>query len=260
MNDQKVIAIQNAWVKYDTTIALEAITFDVAEGEIVTIVGPNGSGKTTLIKTIMGFKKPYRGTIRVLGEAPSEIMRKGVIGYLPQNALYDITFPIKAFDVVAMSCFAKKRFLERLTHQEREHILETLSKVEMETYAQHHFGSLSSGQKQRILIARALVIHPKILILDEPATGLDAVAQDSFYHLLATLRDSEGFAIIMVSHDIGSVSLFSDRIACLNRKIHFHGAPAKCFESQQTLQAVFGKNVQFLFHDKNCETCVRKKW
>lgn len=259
MDDKRIITLHNVWVKYGNTIALEAITFDVAEGEIVTIVGPNGSGKTTLIKTIMGFKKPYRGNIEVLGKAPSEIMATGVIGYLPQNGLYDISFPIKAFDVVAMSCFAKKRFLERLTSQERDHITQMLKKVEMENFSHHHFGSLSSGQKQRILIARALVIHPQILILDEPATGLDAVAQDSFYHLLATLRDSEGFAIIMVSHDIGSVSLFADSIACLNRKIHFHGTPAKCFESEKTMEAVFGKNVQFLFHDKNCETCLRKK-
>jgi zinc transport system ATP-binding protein len=129
----------------------------------------------------------------------------------------------------------------------------------MEQFSQHHFGSLSSGQKQRILIARALAINPTMLILDEPATGLDAVAQDSFYHLLTALRDSEGLTIIMVSHDIGSVSLFVDKIACLNRKIHFHGAPAKCIESQETMEAVFGKNVQFLFHDKNCETCTRKK-
>ncbi len=246
-------------MKYNNTVVLEDITFNVHDREIVSIVGPNGSGKTTLIKAIMGFKKPFRGSIAVLGKSPSAIMTTGVIGYLPQNTMYDMKFPIKAFDVVAMSCFAKKRFVERLTQKERNHISETLEKVEMEKYAQHHFGSLSSGQKQRILIARALAIHPTMLILDEPATGLDAVAQDSFYHLLGTLRDNEGFTIIMVSHDIGSVSLIVDKIACLNRKIHFHGTPAKCIESQETMEAVFGKNVQFLFHDQNCETCIRKK-
>lgn len=259
MKPRKIVAIQNLWVKYNSTVILEDITLDVNEQEIVTIVGPNGSGKTTLIKTIMGFKKPFRGTITVLDQSPSGIKNNGVIGYLPQNAVYDTRFPLKAFDVVAMSCFAKKRFVERLTPNEREHITRMLEKVEMEQFAHHHFGSLSSGQKQRVLIARALAIRPKILILDEPATGLDAVAQDSFYHLLATLRDNEGFTVIMVSHDIGSVSLFVDRIACLNRKIHFHGTPAKCLESQQTMEAVFGKNVQFLFHDQNCETCTRRK-
>jgi zinc transport system ATP-binding protein len=254
-----IITVQNLWVKYNSTVALEDITLDIRQKEIVSIVGPNGSGKTTLIKTIMGFKQPSRGNISVLGKSPSAIMSAGAIGYLPQNAVYDTRFPVRAFDVVAMSCFAKKRFIERLTRRERKHVLAMLERVEMEKLANHHFGSLSSGQKQRILIARALAIDPVILILDEPATGLDAVAQDGFYHLLATLRDTEGFTIIMVSHDIGSVSLFSDTIACLNRKIHFHGTPAKCIESEKTLEAVFGKNVQFLFHDKNCETCTRRR-
>jgi zinc transport system ATP-binding protein len=259
MKNRKVITIQNLWVKYNSTVALEDINLDVNEKEIVSIVGPNGSGKTTLIKAIMGFKKPFRGSVKVLGKSPSAIINSGIIGYLPQNVAYDNKFPVKAFDVIAMSCFAKKRFIERLTRNEREQIFRILRKVEMDHFAHHHFGSLSSGQKQRILIARALSIHPVMLILDEPSTGLDAVAQDSFYHLLSTLRDNEGLTIIMVSHDIGTVSLFVDRIACLNRKIHFHGTPAKCFESQKTMQAVFGKNVQFLFHDKNCETCTRKK-
>lgn len=256
---KKIVSISDLWVKYNSTVVLEDITLDVTEREIVSIVGPNGGGKTTLIKTIMGFKKPSRGSVTVLGKAPSLIMNGGIIGYLPQDAVYDTKFPVRAFDVVAMAYFARKRLIERLTHQESEHIFELLEKVEMGQSAYHHFGSLSSGQKQRILIARALATHPAMLILDEPATGLDAVAQDSFYRLLATLRDNEGFTIIMVSHDIGTVSLFVDRIACLNRRIHFHGPPHACRESRQEMEAVFGKHVQFLFHDQNCETCKRKK-
>jgi zinc transport system ATP-binding protein len=256
---KKVVCIQNLWVRYDSTVVLEDINLDICEREIISIVGPNGSGKTTLIKTIMGFKKPFRGKVSLFGNAPSRILNTGSIGYLPQNEVFDAKFPIRVLDVVAMSCYAKKRFIERLTKKDVIRIHEVLQKVEMEDSAHHHFGTLSSGQKQRVLIARALAINPKILILDEPATGLDAVAQDSFYHLLANLRDTEGFTIVMVSHDIGSVSLIVDRIACLNRKMHFHGTPSKCIESKKILEKVFGKNVQFLFHDQSCETCKKRK-
>jgi zinc transport system ATP-binding protein len=254
-----IISLRDIWVRYNSRIVLEDINFSIEEKEILSIVGPNGSGKSTLLKTIMGFKEPFRGEVKVMGNPPTKIMKTGIVGYLPQDAHLDSHFPIKAFDVVAMSRYAGKFLLEMLNSDDIELIHGALEKVEMLDFKDHHFGSLSGGQKQRVLIARALAIKPKILVLDEPATGLDAVAQDSFYHLLSGLRDSENLTIIMVSHDIGSVSLFVDKIACLNRRIHFHGKPEDCIPSE-ALEKVFGKNVNFLLHDKKCETCERRKW
>ena len=152
-----------------------------------------------------------------------------------------------------MGRYAGKRLFESLNGRDRSIVKDTLEKVGMADMGALHFGQLSGGQKQRVLIARALALEPQILILDEPSTGLDAVAQDSFYKLLTDLK-CEGLTTVMVSHDIGTVSSFVDRIACLNRRIHFHGKPDKCIPSD-ALEQVFGKHVQFLVHDKKCETC-----
>ena len=258
METQAAVWMEDVWVSYDTTVVLENINLNIQEQEIVSIVGPNGGGKTTLLSTILGFKQPFRGGVRVLGEAPVKVQRSGLIGYLPQRSIHDHRFPVSVFDVVAMSRYARKGMWQRLNAEDRGRIEDALAKVGMAEYADHHFGSLSGGQQQRVVIARALARQPKILILDEPSTGLDAVAQDTFYHLLQTIRDAEGLTIIMVSHDIGTVSSVVDQIACLNKKIHFHGRPTDCIPSE-ALEKVFGKNIQFLVHDEHCETCEKRR-
>jgi zinc transport system ATP-binding protein len=256
MASDDVILMEDVWVRYEQRVVLEGITLTVQDKEIVSIVGPNGGGKTTLLNTILGFKKPFRGKVLVFGKDPTRTQKSGLIGYLPQISGYDRRFPVCVFDVVAMSSYARKGLGKGLDSDDRERILNALERVEMSDFADHHFGSLSSGQQQRVFIARALVGQPKLLILDEPSTGLDAVAQDTFYHLLRTIRDEEDLAIIMVSHDIGSVSSVVDRIACLNKKIHFHGKPQDCIPSE-ALEKVFGKHIHFLIHDEHCESCEK---
>jgi len=253
---EKVIDMRDVTVRYHEQTVLEEIQFSVSAGEIVSIVGPNGSGKTTLVKTMLGFVKPYTGQVFVLGQQVGHIVHSGQIGYLPQGGLYKQTFPVSVFDVVAMSVYAQKT-LPVLTGPDKRRILAALDQVDMKGYAHRFFGSLSGGQKQRVLIARALVLGPKILILDEPSTGLDAVAQDTFYKMLIELRDRINVAIVMVSHDVGAVSRFVDTIACLNRRIHFHGKPGQGVPEEK-IRKVFGENVHFLFHDERCETCRRR--
>jgi len=251
--EETVISLQNVWVRYNESVILEDISLSVREGEILSIVGPNGSGKSTLLRTIMGFKEPYRGTVTVMGKAPRKAPR-GSIGYLPQKSAVDYTMPVSAFDVVAMARYAGKGVFERLNDEDRARIEEVLKLVEMADKMDRHFGSLSEGQKQRVLIARALAVGPKILLLDEPSTGLDALAQDNFYQMLLSLRTSLNLAIVMVSHDIGAVSSIVDRLACLKTRLHFHGTPGECL-SNETLSSVFGKNVYYVRHDKNCDGC-----
>ncbi len=253
-----IILLQDVWVRYNHQTVLEDITLAIYPCEIVSIVGPNGSGKTTLINTILGFIEPYKGAVTVFDKNPSTMKQNGQIGYLPQSVEVDPKFPINVFDVVSMTRYALKSLNTRLTGKDREIVMQCLEKVEMEKLIHHHFGTLSGGQKQRVLIARALALQPKMLILDEPSTGLDAVAQDRFYHLLQKLRDKEDLTILMVSHDIGAVSGIVDQIACLNRKIHFHGKPEDCIPSE-ALERVFGKNVHFVLHDKNCEMCEKRR-
>ncbi|HPA70689.1 MAG TPA: metal ABC transporter ATP-binding protein [Spirochaetota bacterium] len=254
MTAAKAIDIRNAWVRYDGDIILEDITLGIAEREIVSIVGPNGSGKSTLLRAIMGLKECLRGGVEVFGRSPARARQEGMFGYLPQASSYDARFPVSVFDVVAMSRYARKGLMEKLARQDRSLIEESLDRVGMRDISRVHFGSLSGGQKQRVLIARALALKPRVLMLDEPATGLDAVAQDGFYDMLKELRDRDGLTILMVSHDIGTVSTIVDRLACVKRKLHFHGKPGERIPDA-TLAKVFGRNIHVVKHDRNCPTC-----
>ncbi len=252
------IGLSSVWVGYNGAPVLEDITFSIEEREIISIVGPNGSGKTTLLRCIMGFMKPDRGAITVFGKSPDQVRDSGVFGYLPQGGRHDRSFPVSAFDVVAMARYSRKGLFERLSDADRRAIMDSLRRVEMDPFVDRPFGMLSGGQQQRVLIARALAGRPRILMLDEPSTGLDAVAQDNFYQLLRELRDSEALTIVMVSHDIGAVSSVVDRVACIKTRIHFHGAPHEC-DPEGALAKTFGKNIYVINHDKNCATCGKHK-
>ncbi len=254
---EPVISLKNVWVRYNGSVILEDVSLSVNAGEILSIVGPNGSGKSTLLRTIMGFKEPYQGAVTVFGNPPRKAPR-GSIGYLPQKSSVDFNMPVSIFDVVAMARYAGKGMFERLNDKDRSSIEKVLKLVEMADMMGHHFGSLSEGQKQRVLIARALAVGPKILLLDEPSTGLDALAQDNFYQMLLDLRTTMNLTIVMVSHDIGAVSSIVDRLACLKTRLHFHGTPGECL-SNESLSSVFGKNVYYVRHDKNCEGCGEDK-
>ncbi len=252
--DATAVSARGLWFGYDEVVVLEDIGLNVREGEIISIVGPNGSGKSTLLKVLMGLLRPSAGSVEIFGQPVARVFGSGLMGYLPQSSRHDELFPAGARDVVAMARYARKGLLERLDDNDRAQIDRALDDVGMRAEADKHFGSLSGGQKQRVLIARALAGEPKIVLLDEPSTGLDAVAQDSFYQLLVRLRDERGLTIIMVSHDIGTVATIVDRVACLKRKIHFHGNPRDGVPPD-ALAEVFGRNIYVVKHDKNCETC-----
>lgn len=249
MNDN-LITLEGVFVKYKTEFVLRDIYFSVKPAEIVTIVGPNGGGKSTLLKTVMGILKPAAGKI-IYSE---KLGPKPLFGYMPQQKNQDEDFPVTAFDAAAMPLYAKKKILERLTRNEIEFVKKILSMTGVENLAEKNYGALSGGQKQRVLIARALALSPKILLLDEPSAGLDSAARDDFYLLLTRLKNETGVSIVMVSHDIGSVTSVSDRVACLAETIHYHGAPEGCF-NDESMEKAFGRNVYVLKHDHGCETC-----
>ncbi|MBN2416716.1 metal ABC transporter ATP-binding protein [bacterium] len=258
MQDTQAVRFNDVWVSYRNKYVLEDITFSVGEREIFSVVGPNGGGKTTLLHTLLGLKKPARGTVTIMGKTSASELPPGTIAFLPQMHHHDRTFPVSVSDVVAMGIRAAKRPGQRYTPPDRQAVRDSLALVSMEDHIGDHFGTLSGGQQQRVLIARALAMHPRLLVMDEPSTGLDAVAQDSFYQLLQRLRDSEGLSIVFVSHDVGTVSGIVDQIACLNRRIHFHGNPRDGIPASAR-EAVFGKGINFLIHDEHCKTCRRRR-
>jgi zinc transport system ATP-binding protein len=249
-----LVDISDVWVRFDGKWVLKSIYLKCYEGEILGIVGPNGGGKSTLLKVILGLIRPEKGTVRLFGKKPGKQSRLHV-GYLPQISHAERSFPVTALDVVIMGLYHQMGLLSRLMNKHKKIALEKLEQVGMAEHADKPFGVLSGGQQQRVQIARALVSGPSLLVLDEPSTGVDSVGQEDFYELLAGLRDSpERISVIMVSHDIGVVTSHADRVACLNREIHYHGDTDSELDAD-IHQKVFGRNLKVMVHDPQCVSC-----
>ncbi len=247
---EKILQINSLTVRLDGRTVLEDINIDVNKGEIVAILGPNGGGKTTLIKTCLGFIKPSRGYVRIFGKPPKEAIKTGKIGYLPQKPSTPKNFPFSVLDVVLLGLINRK-----IPKKEKVSIAKQyLNYVGMSGYENHPFSNLSGGQQQRVSIARLLVAEPEIIFLDEPATGVDVVAQEGFYDFLQRLKNEKGITVIMVSHDIGVVGTFVDKVAGLNRKLHYYG-DAKGFFQKHILEKLYGAEVKLLIHSPECISC-----
>jgi len=258
MIDNKTITavdLKDVWVRFNADWVLKGVNVDLPAGKIFGVVGPNGGGKTTLLKAMIGLIKPQKGRVLIFGQDPQNSrFNRSVIGYLPQLQNFYPNFPVNALDVVLMGLYKKKGLISRINSRDKQIALKALSFVGMEQNASRLFGELSGGQQQRVSIARALVSQPRLLILDEPATGVDIVAQESFYQLLADMRDQVGITIIIVSHDIGVISAYVDSIACLRQVIHYHGSPKECLDSGMVTK-VFGHEINVILHDEHCFTC-----
>jgi zinc transport system ATP-binding protein len=236
---------------------LRGVNLTLEEGTFLGIVGPNGGGKTTLIRTVLGLLRPASGSIRVYGQSPEwAIAHGGVFGYLPQHHNIDPNFPATALDIVLMGRYRAAGFLKWPGKKDREKALQCLSIMGAEELWNTQFSQLSGGQQQRISIARALAADPKILVLDEPSTGIDVVGQEDFYHLLKGLQKRMTLTILMVSHDIGSVTAFVDEIACLNISLHYHGNPLGALD-EGVMKSLYGKSVDLLVHSDVCDKCER---
>lgn len=204
----------------DGRTVLEEVFLEVEEGDFLGLIGPNGGGKTTLLKAILGLIKPSRGRVLVFGMKPEAARTR--VGYLPQKSLFDQKFPVSSVEVVMMGRYGRKGLFGRYCAEDKDAALAALAAVGMEEQADREIGALSGGQQQRIFVARALVSEPDLLLLDEPATGIDSSRQREFYELLRDLN--EDMTIIMVSHDISAVSTYVKKIACVNRKLYYHGS------------------------------------
>ncbi|HXX58072.1 MAG TPA: metal ABC transporter ATP-binding protein [Thermodesulfovibrionales bacterium] len=250
------VEIEKLTVSLSGKEVLSGIDLTLHEGTFLGIVGPNGSGKTTLLRVLLGLVRPASGEVRVFGKRPEEIARTGIYGYLPQHLSVDASFPATALDVVLMGLQGRRGMFRRSSREEKKKGEEMLLTLGMAGYEGHLFGALSGGQQQRVSIARALIGDPRILILDEPSTGIDVVGQEDFYHLLKGLQKRSGLSIIMVSHDIGVITAYVDEIACLNRTLHYQGNPLGAF-NEEVLKGLYGKSMGILMHDHLCDKCER---
>jgi len=241
------IELEDVGFTYGEVPVLERINLTVEPGDFLGIIGPNGSGKTTLLRIMLGLIEPTRGTARLFGHAPSSFRQWGRLGYVPQKAILDPALPATVQEVVATGLIPTLSLFGRIGSPQRQRIAEVLGHVGMQAHAAARIGALSTGQQQRVLIARALVSNPELLILDEPTGGVDPEAQTSFYALLHHLNRERDVTLILVSHDIGVVAKEVTKLACLNRRLIFHGRPGD-FLSDAALTALYGPSVRVVSH------------
>lgn len=246
-----IVQVEDVFYRYDKENVLENINLNIEKGSFLAIVGPNGSGKSTLLKLMLGLIKPQKGSIRLFGQNISKFKDQQKIGFVSQKAnSFNTGFPATVFEVVSSGLTKKLGLFTFLKKADHAKIDAAIKSVGMEDFSDRNIGELSGGQQQRVFIARALVSDPELLILDEPTVGVDAEHVNSFYEMLYTLNKQDGITLLLVTHDIGTISDKVTNVACLNKNLHFHGSTRE-FEQlkKDEVSEIYGHDVHVLTHD-----------
>ncbi|PJC50186.1 MAG: zinc ABC transporter ATP-binding protein [Nitrosopumilales archaeon CG_4_9_14_0_2_um_filter_34_16] len=236
----KVVEINNLTVQYPDVKALDDVSLVVNQGDFLGIIGPNGAGKSTLFASMLGINTKYHGTIKFFDEdiRKSKSYLKE-IGYVPQKPIFEKNFPVTVTDVVRMG-------LRKESDENK--IDEILQQLWIHELRERRIGELSGGQQQRVFIAKALVHNPKILILDEPVTGIDQQSIDLFYSILRELNSKQKITIIWSSHDLDAVNKLANHVACLNRTLFFHGESEEFFSNDELVKQYSEASMQEHMH------------
>jgi manganese/iron transport system ATP-binding protein len=225
--------------------ALQGASFSLSGGTICALVGVNGSGKSTLFKSIMGFVKPRDGEVKINGGPVHKALQKHLVAYVPQAEEVDWNFPVNVWDVVMMGRYGAMNFLRIPRAVDRMAVEQSLRRVGMWEFRHRQIGELSGGQKKRVFLARALAQGGRLILLDEPFTGVDVSTEDAIIDLLRELR-AEGCVVLVSTHNLGSVPEFCDQVVLLNRKVLAYGPTEEIF-TEQNLTAAFGGQLRH-FH------------
>ncbi|UIJ74281.1 manganese/iron ABC transporter ATP-binding protein [Aurantimonas sp. HBX-1] len=233
------IRVTDATVTYrNGQTALRDASFAIPTGTIAALVGVNGSGKSTLFKAIMGFVRVARGEIRVLGLPVRDALKQGLVAYVPQAEEVDWSFPVLVEDVVMMGRYGHMNFLRIPSATDRQAVDTALARVGMADYRKRQIGELSGGQRKRVFLARALAQDGRVILLDEPFTGVDVKTEEAIIGLLRDLRE-EGRVMLVSTHNLGSVPEFCDRTILLKGTVLAYGPTPEIF-TQANLERAFG--------------------
>lgn len=234
--DSDAIAVDHLAVRYREHAALQDVSFRVAPGSFVAIVGPNGSGKTTLLKTLLGLEMPDTGTVRVLGQSPGEV-EAGTVGYVPQIKTFDRSFPAVAVELVLSALHQRWPF--RVEDEERARAVQVLDRVGARHLADRALGELSGGELQRVYLARSIIREPRLLLLDEPATGVDRAGAHDLYDLLDAYQQRTDVTVLMVTHDWNAAYHHATEVLVIDREQVSFGPPEEALD-ERCLRRAFG--------------------
>jgi manganese/iron transport system ATP-binding protein len=233
------LLVDNVTVAYPNgTVALRDAGFELGGGTIAGLVGVNGSGKSTLFKAIMGLVTPIKGRVEIAGMPVREALKRNLVAYVPQAEEVDWNFPVLVEDVVMMGRYGHMGWLRTERPRDREAVAAALDRVGMADFRKRQIGELSGGQKKRVFLARALAQEGRIILLDEPFTGVDVTTEDAIIRLMRELRDS-GQLMLVSTHNLGSVPDFCDRVVLVNRTVLAAGPTTEVF-TQANLERAFG--------------------
>lgn len=239
INSASGIKVQDVTVTYrNGHTALRDTNFEIPTGTISALVGVNGSGKSTLFKAIMGFVPTAQGSVEVLGHSVKEALKNNIIAYVPQAEEVDWSFPVLVEDVVMMGRYGHMNFMRMARAKDKQAVSNALQRVGMTEFRKRQIGELSGGQKKRVFLARALAQESKIILLDEPFTGVDVKTEEAIIKLLQKLRD-EGHVMLVSTHNLGSVPEFCDRTILIKGTVLAYGKTSKIF-TQENLERTFG--------------------
>ena len=235
------VEIQHLTVQYPGVKAIDDISFSIKQGDFLGIIGPNGAGKSTLFACMLGLNQRYQGSIKFFDtdiQQSKDYLKH--IGYVPQKPIFDNNFPATVRDIILMGLKDKKN---------KKQIDEILQQLWIHELSHRRLGELSGGQQQRVFIAKAIVNQPKILILDEPVTGIDTASTEIFYSILRDINKKQKITIIWSSHDLDAVNRLVNKVACLDQTLIFHGQSNDFFDNEELIKKYSEASMQKHMHD-----------
>jgi len=233
----KILEVKNLIVELGEKIILNNINFELEKGDILAVIGPNGAGKTTLLKAILGLI-PYRGEVKYKNDDIKIYLNE--ISYIPQKFEFDKSIPLTVEEFLSLA-------LKKINKNKKE---STIKEIGISNLINKKIGDLSGGELQRVLIAKAVLEEPELILLDEPTTGIDIEGEKKFYELLLHLNKEHKITIIFVSHEINIVYNFSNKVICLNKDLLCFG-PTQQLLTEKTIKALYGAEATYKLHDHN---------
>ncbi len=248
-----VLEVTNLQVDRGNSVVIEDANFTINQGDYVGIVGPNGGGKTTLLLSLLNSIPKAKGKIRLFGQNIESFSHWDKVAFVSQHAVnFDSHFPLSVRELVSLGRANINNLGRPLKHSDWEAVDEAIEFMGISDISDKRIGQLSGGQKQRVFVAKALVRHPEIILLDEPIVGVDAKTQEKFYKKLSDLNIQRGITILLVTHDLTAVFCRMSKVMCINHFVNVTEI-TKDVEPEEVLRKAYGDHFHFVFHKHECE-------